>query len=72
MICVPELTAMTLEGPLCRPRGRGSRFTVDAEESERLEMSLDIIGRGRRAAAASTGGTGSAWRCKRTASAAVR
>ncbi|MHA6723369.1 L-glutamate gamma-semialdehyde dehydrogenase [Sphingomonas sp. RS2018] len=42
--CVPELTAMTLE--LARAAAAaGIAFTVDAEESERLEMSLDIIGR---------------------------
>ncbi|SOB78688.1 L-proline dehydrogenase /delta-1-pyrroline-5-carboxylate dehydrogenase [Sphingomonas guangdongensis] len=41
--CVPELTAMTLE--LARmAAAAGIPFTVDAEESERLEMSLDIIG----------------------------
>jgi RHH-type proline utilization regulon transcriptional repressor/proline dehydrogenase/delta 1-pyrroline-5-carboxylate dehydrogenase len=41
--CVPALTAMTLE--LARKAaGLGIAFTVDAEESERLDMSLDIIG----------------------------
>jgi len=41
--CVPELTAMTHE--LARAAAAaGIGFTVDAEESERLEMSLDIIG----------------------------
>jgi RHH-type proline utilization regulon transcriptional repressor/proline dehydrogenase/delta 1-pyrroline-5-carboxylate dehydrogenase len=41
--CVPALTAMTLE--LARAAAAsGIPFTVDAEESERLDMSLDIIG----------------------------
>ncbi len=41
--CVPELTAMLrdLAGAAARA---GIGLTVDAEESERLEMSLDIIG----------------------------
>ncbi|MBX9796918.1 L-glutamate gamma-semialdehyde dehydrogenase [Sphingomonas sp.] len=41
--CVPALTEMlaTLAG---QAAGRGIALTVDAEESERLEMSLDIIG----------------------------
>ncbi|WP_375396951.1 L-glutamate gamma-semialdehyde dehydrogenase [uncultured Sphingomonas sp.] len=41
--CVPELTA-TLEALAVRAAGQGIALTVDAEESERLEMSLDIIG----------------------------
>ncbi len=41
--CVPELTAMTLELARAAAAG-GIAFTVDAEESERLDMSLDIIG----------------------------
>ncbi|URW75500.1 L-glutamate gamma-semialdehyde dehydrogenase [Sphingomonas donggukensis] len=40
--CVPELTAMTLELAQAAAKA-GIAFTVDAEESERLEMSLDII-----------------------------
>ena len=41
--CVPALTAMTIE--LARAAAAaGIAFTVDAEESERLDMSLDIIG----------------------------
>jgi len=41
--CVPALTAMTLD--LARAAAdAGIAFTVDAEESERLDMSLDIIG----------------------------
>ena len=41
--CVPELTAM-LEALCIQAAGKGIALTVDAEESERLEMSLDIIG----------------------------
>ena len=41
--CVPALTAMTLELAQMAAAS-GIAFTVDAEESERLEMSLDIIG----------------------------
>jgi len=41
--CVPELTAM-LEALAVQAAGKGIALTVDAEESERLEMSLDIIG----------------------------
>ena len=41
--CVPALTAM-LEALAVQAAGRGIALTVDAEESERLEMSLDIIG----------------------------
>jgi RHH-type proline utilization regulon transcriptional repressor/proline dehydrogenase/delta 1-pyrroline-5-carboxylate dehydrogenase len=41
--CVPELTAM-LEALALQAAGKGIALTVDAEESERLEMSLDIIG----------------------------
>ncbi|GAA0330212.1 bifunctional proline dehydrogenase/L-glutamate gamma-semialdehyde dehydrogenase PutA [Sphingomonas oligophenolica] len=41
--CVPELTAM-LEALAIQAAGKGIALTVDAEESERLEMSLDIIG----------------------------
>jgi RHH-type proline utilization regulon transcriptional repressor/proline dehydrogenase/delta 1-pyrroline-5-carboxylate dehydrogenase len=41
--CVPELTAM-LEALAVQAAGQGIALTVDAEESERLEMSLDIIG----------------------------
>ncbi len=40
--CVPELTAM-LERLCDLALARGIHLTVDAEESERLEMSLDII-----------------------------
>jgi RHH-type transcriptional regulator, proline utilization regulon repressor / proline dehydrogenase / delta 1-pyrroline-5-carboxylate dehydrogenase len=41
--CVPALTEMTLQ--LARAAAAaGIALTVDAEESERLEMSLDIIG----------------------------
>ncbi len=41
--CVPALTRM-LEALAVQAAGRGIALTVDAEESERLEMSLDIIG----------------------------
>jgi RHH-type proline utilization regulon transcriptional repressor/proline dehydrogenase/delta 1-pyrroline-5-carboxylate dehydrogenase len=41
--CVPALTAM-LESLAVQAAGKGIALTVDAEESERLEMSLDIIG----------------------------
>jgi RHH-type proline utilization regulon transcriptional repressor/proline dehydrogenase/delta 1-pyrroline-5-carboxylate dehydrogenase len=42
--CVPMLTDLLLT--LCEAASaRGIALTVDAEESERLEMSLDIIGR---------------------------
>ena len=41
--CVPALTGM-LEALGVQAAGKGIALTVDAEESERLEMSLDIIG----------------------------
>jgi RHH-type proline utilization regulon transcriptional repressor/proline dehydrogenase/delta 1-pyrroline-5-carboxylate dehydrogenase len=41
--CVPELTEM-LEALAVQAASKGIALTVDAEESERLEMSLDIIG----------------------------
>ncbi|MGL4314292.1 MAG: bifunctional proline dehydrogenase/L-glutamate gamma-semialdehyde dehydrogenase PutA [Sphingomonas sp.] len=41
--CVPALTEM-LEALATRAARHGIPLTVDAEESERLEMSLDIIG----------------------------
>jgi len=41
--CVPELTEM-LEALAVQAAAKGIALTVDAEESERLEMSLDIIG----------------------------
>jgi RHH-type proline utilization regulon transcriptional repressor/proline dehydrogenase/delta 1-pyrroline-5-carboxylate dehydrogenase len=41
--CVPALTGM-LEALAIQAAARGIALTVDAEESERLEMSLDIIG----------------------------
>ena len=41
--CVPQLTEM-LEALALRAARNGIALTVDAEESERLEMSLDIIG----------------------------
>ena len=41
--CVPALTGM-LEALATQAAGKGIALTVDAEESERLEMSLDIIG----------------------------
>ncbi|TXC69971.1 bifunctional proline dehydrogenase/L-glutamate gamma-semialdehyde dehydrogenase PutA [Sphingomonas ginsenosidivorax] len=41
--CVPALTDM-LAGLAEQAAGKGIALTVDAEESERLEMSLDIIG----------------------------
>ncbi|WP_425228511.1 L-glutamate gamma-semialdehyde dehydrogenase [Sphingomonas sp.] len=41
--CVPALTEM-LEALAVQAAGAGIALTVDAEESERLEMSLDIIG----------------------------
>jgi RHH-type proline utilization regulon transcriptional repressor/proline dehydrogenase/delta 1-pyrroline-5-carboxylate dehydrogenase len=41
--CVPELTEM-LESLAVQAAAKGIALTVDAEESERLEMSLDIIG----------------------------
>ena len=41
--CVPGLTEM-LEALAVQAAGKGIALTVDAEESERLEMSLDIIG----------------------------
>lgn len=41
--CVPALTQM-LEALAVQAAGHGIALTVDAEESERLEMSLDIIG----------------------------
>ncbi len=41
--CVPALTGM-LEALAVRAAAKGIALTVDAEESERLEMSLDIIG----------------------------
>ncbi len=41
--CVPALTAM-LEALAVQAASKGIALTVDAEESERLEMSLDIIG----------------------------
>ena len=40
--CVPALTEM-LEALAVQAAGKGIALTVDAEESERLEMSLDII-----------------------------
>ena len=49
----------------------GIALTVDAEESERLEMSLDIID-AVAALPASRAGTGSAWRCRPMASARGR
>ena len=42
--CVPALTEM-LEALAVQAAGKGIALTVDAEESERLEMSLDIIGK---------------------------
>ena len=41
--CVPALTGM-LEALATQAADKGIALTVDAEESERLEMSLDIIG----------------------------
>lgn len=41
--CVTDLTEM-LEALAVQAAGKGIALTVDAEESERLEMSLDIIG----------------------------
>lgn len=41
--CVPALTEM-LEALCVRAADKGIALTVDAEESERLDMSLDIIG----------------------------
>ena len=41
--CVPALTEL-LEALAVQAAGLGIALTVDAEESERLEMSLDIIG----------------------------
>ena len=41
--CVPALTEM-LEALALQAAAKGIALTVDAEESERLEMSLDIIG----------------------------
>ena len=41
--CVPALTEM-LEALTIKAAAKGIALTVDAEESERLEMSLDIIG----------------------------
>jgi RHH-type proline utilization regulon transcriptional repressor/proline dehydrogenase/delta 1-pyrroline-5-carboxylate dehydrogenase len=41
--CVPALTGM-LEALAVQAANKGIALTVDAEESERLEMSLDIIG----------------------------
>ena len=41
--CVPALTEM-LKALAVQAAGKGIALTVDAEESERLEMSLDIIG----------------------------
>ena len=41
--CVPALTGM-LKALACQAAAKGIALTVDAEESERLEMSLDIIG----------------------------
>ncbi|WP_277924222.1 bifunctional proline dehydrogenase/L-glutamate gamma-semialdehyde dehydrogenase PutA [Sphingomonas sp. CROZ-RG-20F-R02-07] len=41
--CVPALTGM-LEALAVQAAAKGIALTVDAEESERLEMSLDIIG----------------------------
>ncbi|MCU6455409.1 bifunctional proline dehydrogenase/L-glutamate gamma-semialdehyde dehydrogenase PutA [Sphingomonas sp. A2-49] len=41
--CVPALTEM-LEALAVQAADKGIALTVDAEESERLEMSLDIIG----------------------------
>ncbi len=41
--CVPALTEM-LEALTVQAAAKGIALTVDAEESERLEMSLDIIG----------------------------
>ncbi len=41
--CVPALTGM-LEALSVQAADKGIALTVDAEESERLEMSLDIIG----------------------------
>ena len=41
--CVPALTEM-LEALSLQAAAKGIALTVDAEESERLEMSLDIIG----------------------------
>src|SRR3546814_13152128 len=41
--CVPALTEM-LEALAAQAAGRGIALTVDAEEQDRLDMSLDIIG----------------------------
>ena len=41
--CVPALTEM-LEALAVQAAAKGIALTVDAEESERLEMSLDIVG----------------------------
>ena len=41
--CVPALTGI-LEALAVQAAGKGIALTVDAEESERLEMSLEIIG----------------------------
>ncbi|RIA37649.1 L-proline dehydrogenase /delta-1-pyrroline-5-carboxylate dehydrogenase [Hephaestia caeni] len=41
--CVPALTEM-LEALAVQAAGRGIALTVDAEEQDRLDMSLDIIG----------------------------
>ncbi|CAN5441830.1 bifunctional proline dehydrogenase/L-glutamate gamma-semialdehyde dehydrogenase PutA [soil metagenome] len=41
--CVPELTEL-LEALAVQAAAKGIALTVDAEESERLDMSLDIIG----------------------------
>ena len=68
--CVPALTEM-LEALAVQAASKGIALTVDAEESERLEMSLDIIG-AVAALPSSRAGTGSAWRCRPMASARGR
>jgi RHH-type proline utilization regulon transcriptional repressor/proline dehydrogenase/delta 1-pyrroline-5-carboxylate dehydrogenase len=68
--CVPNLIEQ-VEALATLAKRYGIAFTIDAEESERLEMSLDIISAvaGRRPWRS---GTGSAWQSRLTASAAGR
>jgi RHH-type proline utilization regulon transcriptional repressor/proline dehydrogenase/delta 1-pyrroline-5-carboxylate dehydrogenase len=47
----------------------GIGMTVDAEEADRLELSLDMIGAGIRDPSLKPAGTASAWRCRPTRSA---
>ena len=55
-----------------RPRRHDLNFTVDAEEADRLELSLDVIGRGAAPIRRSPAGTASASPCRPIRSAPAR